>query len=126
MNAAAPEYMFMACIQYIMQVKSGPFFEHSNYLWNISGAQSWNKVNQGLMKMYRGEVLSKFPVIQHTLFGSLMSIEPFDTRRGTPRLGFGEGAGLDRLTIAATAPRPHLESPEQQQNDHSTSHASNS
>jgi hypothetical protein len=62
-------------------VKSGPFYEHSNQLYNISGTASWTKINQGLIKMYKGEVLGKYPVVQHTLFGSLLSIAPFDKNK---------------------------------------------
>ncbi|XP_029639545.1 serine/threonine-protein phosphatase 2A activator [Octopus sinensis] len=72
------DYIFLACIKYINQVKTGPFFEHSNQLWSISAVASWEKVNSGLIKMYKAEVLDKFPVIQHFLFGSLMSIEPVE------------------------------------------------
>ena len=39
-----------------LQVKTGPFHEHSNQLWNISGVQLWSKVNTGLIKMYKNEV----------------------------------------------------------------------
>lgn len=54
------KYMFLGCIDFIMQVKKGLFHEHSNQLWNISGVQSWNKINEGLIKMYKKEVkLSK-------------------------------------------------------------------
>jgi hypothetical protein len=87
------DYMFFGCIDYILKMKTGPFHEHSNQLWNISGAQNWSKVNQGLFKMYKVEVLSKFPVIQHTFFGSLFSIEPADPAKvasnflGKPRVG---------------------------------------
>lgn len=70
------EYMFMACIAYINEVKTGPFAEHSNQLWNISGVPHWTKVNSGLIKMYDNEVLGKFPVVQHFHFGNLMSIKP--------------------------------------------------
>lgn len=69
------DYMFLACIKYINEVKTGPFAEHSNALWNISGVHQWSKVNSGLIKMYKTEVLQKFPVIQHYLFGKVMSIE---------------------------------------------------
>ncbi|XP_076032279.1 serine/threonine-protein phosphatase 2A activator-like isoform X2 [Oratosquilla oratoria] len=69
------EFMFLQCIKFIMMVKTGPFAEHSHQLWNISGVQSWAKINQGLVKMYKAEVLHKFPVIQHVLFGSLLSIK---------------------------------------------------
>jgi len=56
-------------------MKRGPFAEHSNTLWGISSVKTWEKVNSGLMKMYKAEVLSKFPVIQHFVFGTLMSIK---------------------------------------------------
>ncbi|XP_065203435.1 serine/threonine-protein phosphatase 2A activator-like [Planococcus citri] len=74
----ASEYMFIGCINYITTVKSGHFSEHSNQLWNISGIATWSKVNEGLIKMYQGEVLNKFPVVQHVLFGSLIRFVPFD------------------------------------------------
>lgn len=66
------DYLFIASIDFINQVKTGPFAEHSNQLWNVSGVPSWSKVNQGLIKMYKAEVINKYPVIQHVLFGSLM------------------------------------------------------
>jgi len=39
-------------------MKTGPFAEHSNQLWNISAVPSWSKVNQGLIRMYKAEVSS--------------------------------------------------------------------
>jgi len=71
----ANDYMFLGCIRFIFTVKNGPFAEHSNQLWNISGVHTWSKVNSGLLKMYKAEVLAKYPVIQHVLFGSLLSIQ---------------------------------------------------
>lgn len=71
-NTYANEYMFLGCIKFINTVKTGPFAEHSNQLWNISGVPYWSKVNQGLIKMYKAEVLTKFPVIQHVLFGTIL------------------------------------------------------
>ncbi|XP_048005853.1 serine/threonine-protein phosphatase 2A activator-like [Leguminivora glycinivorella] len=73
----ADEYMFLSCIKYIKEVKKGPFAEHSNQLWSISSVGSWAKINQGLIKMYKKEVLSKFPVVQHVMFGSLLPIRRF-------------------------------------------------
>ncbi|XP_078604517.1 serine/threonine-protein phosphatase 2A activator-like [Branchiostoma floridae x Branchiostoma japonicum] len=70
------EYMFLDCIRFINTMKTGPFAEHSHTLWGISGVPYWGKVNSGLIKMYKAEVLNKFPVIQHFLFGSLLSIQP--------------------------------------------------
>lgn len=68
-------YMFLGCIRFINQMKTGPFAEHSNTLWGISSVKTWDKVNSGLIKMYKAEVLSKFPVIQHFVFGTLMPIQ---------------------------------------------------
>lgn len=48
-------------------MKTGPFAEHSNQLWNISAVHSWSKVNQGLIKMYRAEVRAiPFSLLQLT------------------------------------------------------------
>jgi hypothetical protein len=48
---------YLACIQFIREVKSGaPFGEHSPVLNNISDLKSWAAVNEGLKKMYCGEV----------------------------------------------------------------------
>lgn len=48
--------MFIGCIDYINQVKTGNFAEHSPQLWNISAVESWVKINSGLVKMYQKEV----------------------------------------------------------------------
>nr|KAF6434272.1 protein phosphatase 2 phosphatase activator [Molossus molossus] len=60
----------------VSEMKTGPFAEHSNQLWNISAVPTWSKVNQGLIRMYKAECLEKFPVIQHFKFGSLLPIHP--------------------------------------------------
>ncbi|XP_053551712.1 serine/threonine-protein phosphatase 2A activator [Bombina bombina] len=75
-NENHKDYMFLECIQFITEMKTGPFAEHSNQLWNISAVPSWSKVNQGLIRMYKAECLEKFPVIQHFKFGSLLPIQP--------------------------------------------------
>ncbi|XP_043204844.1 serine/threonine-protein phosphatase 2A activator-like [Amphibalanus amphitrite] len=79
-HALAKDYLIFAAIEYILKVKTGPFAEHSNQLWNISAVARWTKVNSGLLNMYRGEVLCKFPVIQHCRFGSILSIAPASER----------------------------------------------
>lgn len=83
--------MFIGCIDYIQQVKTGHIAEHSNQLWSISAVQSWSKICTGLIKMYQKEVLSKFPVIQHVLFGSILTLNPVKpgTRVPQARLGMG-------------------------------------
>ncbi|XP_003742382.1 serine/threonine-protein phosphatase 2A activator [Galendromus occidentalis] len=76
----ADDYLFMACIAYINSVKKGPFFEHSNQLYNASGTPSWQRLNEGLIRMYKNEVLCKFPIVQHMVFGELVSVDPAPPR----------------------------------------------
>lgn len=65
----AEEYMYFAQVLWVIENKSGPFFEHSSMLYNISGVDSWKKTYTGMVKMYAAEVLLKFNVVQHLLFG---------------------------------------------------------
>ncbi|XP_021735459.1 serine/threonine-protein phosphatase 2A activator-like [Chenopodium quinoa] len=69
------EYLYLSCIAFIKKVKKGPFAEHSPMLDDISGVPNWNKVNSGMLKMYRAEVLEKVPIVQHFLFGSIIPWE---------------------------------------------------
>ncbi|KAK5832082.1 hypothetical protein PVK06_015882 [Gossypium arboreum] len=66
------EYMYLSCIQFVKKVKKGPFAEHSPLLNDISEVPNWNKVNTGMLKMYKAEVLEKVPIMQHFLFGWLI------------------------------------------------------
>ena len=69
--------MYFSAVQFIYDVKKGPFWEHSPILYDISGLKDgWAKINKGMLKMYAAEVLGKFPVVQHFGFGSLFRWEP--------------------------------------------------
>ncbi|KAA8911122.1 hypothetical protein FN846DRAFT_774321 [Sphaerosporella brunnea] len=64
--------LYFDAIGFIYDVKTGPFWEHSPILYDISGVQKgWGKINEGMLKMYDKEVLGKFPVVQHFRFGSI-------------------------------------------------------
>jgi len=76
----ADEYLYLGCITFVKQVKKGPLQETSPMLCDISHVPHWAKVNSGMIKMYQAEVLSKFPIMQHFLFGSII---PFQ-RPSTP------------------------------------------
>jgi len=64
------QYLYVDAIRQVLQAKKGaPFSETSPMLFSITAVPSWQKTYTGLVKMYKAEVLGKFPVIQHFLFG---------------------------------------------------------
>eukprot|EP00494_Astrolonche_serrata_P018876 UN19072 len=68
--------MYLSCLKLIFDVKKCALFhEHSPTLYSLIKVPSWNKITDGMLKMYIAEVLMKFPVIQRFYFGSLLTIE---------------------------------------------------
>lgn len=68
--------LYFGAIGFIYDIKTGPFWEHSRVLYDVSGVPAgWAKINKGMLKMYHAEVLSKFPVVQHFHFGGLFKWE---------------------------------------------------
>jgi len=79
------DYLYVDAVGYIKDYKSGNFFEHSPTLWDITGvAAGWPKINMGMLKMYKAEVLAKFPVMQHVLFGALFKFPKLVTENVPP------------------------------------------
>ncbi|TFK31620.1 hypothetical protein BDQ12DRAFT_618593 [Crucibulum laeve] len=68
-------YMYFACIWFINSIKTASLRWHSPMLDDISAVKTWDKVNSGMLKMYLAEVLGKLPVVQHFLFGSILSYD---------------------------------------------------
>jgi len=75
LEAFSHEYLYLGCVCFVKEVKKGHIAETSPMLNDISGVPNWKKVASGMMKMYQAEVLSKFPIMQHMLFGSLLRFE---------------------------------------------------
>lgn len=72
LKALRHEYLYVDAILAIKESKSGPFHEHSPMLSDISRVPAgWPKINQGMIKMYKGEVWLKRQVVQAFLFGRL-------------------------------------------------------
>ena len=69
------ENFYFDAVAWVLDNKRGPFHEHSSMLYSISGMNSWEKIFEGMLRMYDGEVLGKFPIMQHFLFGTLC---PYD------------------------------------------------
>ncbi|CAO1621073.1 unnamed protein product [Parajaminaea phylloscopi] len=75
------DYMYLACIRFINEIKTASLRWHSPMLDDISGVKTWAKVNEGMLKMYKAEVLSKLPVAQHIFFGSLLVFPAATTKQ---------------------------------------------
>lgn len=68
--------LFSDAVRYVCSKKFGSFHEHSPMLYDIcNGVQKWEKVHAGLKKMYVVEVLGKVPIVQHFLFGPILSFK---------------------------------------------------
>lgn len=69
----ADTYLYVDAIHQVLLAKRGAeFHETSPVLYSITSIPQWLKIYGGLVKMYRAEVLGKFPVIQHFLFGTII------------------------------------------------------
>ncbi|CAH6719296.1 serine/threonine-protein phosphatase 2A activator 2 [[Candida] jaroonii] len=73
------QYMYFECIHFLNSVKIMPNNQqklsirwHSPMLDDISSAKSWLKIKEGMIKMYKAEVLQKLPIIQHFMFGDII------------------------------------------------------
>ncbi|KAG5418118.1 RRD2 [Candida metapsilosis] len=74
------KYIYMECINFINNIKTSTNTQqdklslrwHSPMLDDISSAKSWSKIKEGMVKMYKVEVLGKLPIIQHFMFGELL------------------------------------------------------
>lgn len=67
--------LYLQAIIWVNRVKTAALPWHSPMLNDISAVPTWDRVNTGLIRMYRAEVMGKLPIMQHFLFGTLL---PFD------------------------------------------------
>lgn len=66
-------YLYFGCVAFINKVKTSASLRwHSPMLDDISSVKTWSKVSEGMVKMYKSEVLCKLPVMQHFYFSSFL------------------------------------------------------
>ena len=74
-KAHAAEYSYCRWIDYIYKVKKGAFAEHSRMLYSLRNVPHFTKLTGGMLKMYKGEVMDRFLVVQHFRFGEVLKWE---------------------------------------------------
>lgn len=66
------EYSYCRWIAYIYKMKFGAFAEHSRMLYSLRNVPHFLKMSGGMLKMFRGEIMDRFLVVQHFRFGTIL------------------------------------------------------
>jgi serine/threonine-protein phosphatase 2A activator len=70
---------YLLMISFLQQTKHHSLAWNSPMLYDLTILPSWEKIVNGLSKMYKSEVLGKLPIMQHFYFGSIhLSFQPLE------------------------------------------------
>lgn len=62
-------------INYLYESKTGPFCQHSRFLYSLTSIKSFDQIHSGMIETFEAEVLNKFVVIQQFEFGTLIQLK---------------------------------------------------
>ncbi|XP_050430705.1 serine/threonine-protein phosphatase 2A activator-like [Adelges cooleyi] len=70
------DFIFMDCLHNLHSLKqSEPFWKHSYQLWSLKSLSNWEKVNQGLMEMFKRDLLNNYDIVKHLVFGESLGFK---------------------------------------------------
>ncbi|KAG4306558.1 hypothetical protein PORY_000546 [Pneumocystis oryctolagi] len=73
LDAFSKDFIYLDYIRFVNSIKTVSLRWYSPMLDDISGIKQWKNVNTGMLKMYKAEVLNKLSIMQHYIFGRLIS-----------------------------------------------------